>query len=166
MLADIIFFTLAGFMLLGTLSMIVSKQTLFSGFGFLVAMIALAGLFALLGQQFLAVAQIMVSVGAIVVLSILTIVSVNAKEENLPKEPYKYGWILLSTLIISPFSYLLYQGLKTLPNRFADMPVADTKRVGAELFSHWVLPFEILSILLLVAMLGAILIARKKERHS
>ena len=80
-----IFSILALFMLGGSITMIMSRQTIFSAFGFLVAMIALAGIFALLDARFLAVAQIMVSVGAIVVLSILTVLTINMREENLPQ---------------------------------------------------------------------------------
>ena len=80
-----IFSILALFMLGGSITMIMSRQTIFSAFGFLVAMIDLAGIFALLDARFLAVAQIMVSVGAIVVLSILTVLTINMREENLPQ---------------------------------------------------------------------------------
>ena len=144
--------------------MISAKQTYISAFGFLVAMLGLAGEFALLDSRFLAVAQIMVSVGAIVVLSILTILTINAKEENLPHEPYKFQWILLTIILVMPFTFLLYKVLKTLPEYFAGVEVINSKVVGSLLFSEWVLPFEIVSILLLTAMLGAIIIAKQKQK--
>jgi len=162
----IIFFILAIFMLGGSLAMITNKQTLFSAFGFLVAMIGLAGLFALLDSRFLAIAQLMVSVGAIVVLSMLTILTVNAKESELPKEPNKYKWILGSIILVIPFTLILYKSLLTLPNHFAKMQVSNSKVMGELLFSGWVLPFEIVSILLLTAMLGAIVIARGKRNKK
>ena len=89
MLEISIFSILALFMIGGSIAMITNRQTVFSAFGFLVAMIGLAGIFALLNSQFLAVAQIMVSVGAVVVLSMLTILTVNANEKSLPHEPNK-----------------------------------------------------------------------------
>ncbi|MEA2072621.1 MAG: NADH-quinone oxidoreductase subunit J [Campylobacterota bacterium] len=158
----IIFTILATFMLGGSLTMISAKQTYISAFGFLVAMIGLAGMFALLDNRFLAVAQIMVSVGAIVVLSILTILTINAKEENLPDEPYKFLWIIFTSILVAPFTYLLYKVLTTLPQHFAEVESINTKVVGELLFSEWVLPFEIVSILLLTAMLGAIIITKDK----
>ena len=157
----IIFSILAAFMIGGTLTMITSKQTLFSAFGFLVTMIGLAGMFALLDSRFLAIAQVMVSVGAIVVLSVLTILTVNAKDENLPQEKNKYKWMILSTLLVLPFSILLYKTTSSLYQTFAEIETTTSKVVGDLLFSKWVLPFEIVSILLLTAMLGAIVIARK-----
>jgi len=83
-----IFTILALFMLGGSLTMISAKQTYISAFGFLVAMLGLAGEFALLDSRFLAIAQIMVSVGAIVILSILTILTINANKDSSPHEPY------------------------------------------------------------------------------
>jgi len=161
-----IFAILALFMLGGSIVMITSRQTVFSAFGFLVTMIGLAGIFALLNSQFLAVAQIMVSVGAVVVLSMLTILTVNAKEENLPKEENKYKWIFFSAILVIPFTLLLYKALSILPAHFAEMDTINSKVVGALLFSEWVFPFEILSILLLSAMVGAIVIARKSSKKG
>jgi len=160
----IIFSILAFFMLGGAIVMLLSKQTIFSAFGFLITMIGLAGMFALLESRFLAVAQIMVSVGAVVVLSMLTILTVNAQEKNLPKEQFKTLWILFSLGLVSPFTFLLYKVLLTLPNHFAEMETLTAKVTGELLFSKWVLPFETLSILLLSAMLGAIIIAKNRSK--
>jgi len=161
-----IFAILALFILGGSIAMITNEQTVFSAFGFLVAMIGLAGMFALLNSQFLAIAQIMVSVGAVVVFSMLTILTVNAKKENMPKEPHKGKWILFSSLLVAPFTLLLYKVLTTLPSRFSDIGTIDSQMLGKVLFSKWVLPFEILSILLLSAMVAAIVIARKRSRKK
>ena len=161
MLEISIFTILALFILGGSIAMITNRQTLFSAFGFLVAMIGLAGMFALLDSRFLALAQIMVSVGAVVVLSMLTILTINAKLENLPLESNKYKWILFSTILVLPITLLIYRSTTTLYQSFSTMETISSKVVGKLLFSNWVLPFEIVSILLLTAMVGAIVIARK-----
>ena len=161
MLEISIFAILALFMLGGSIAIITNRQTLFSAFGFLVAMIGLAGMFALLDSRFLALAQIMVSVGAVVVLSMLTILTINAKRENLPYEPNKYKWIAVSSLLVLPITILIYKSTTALYQNFSSMDAISSKVVGRLLFSEWVLPFEIVSILLLTAMVGAIVIARK-----
>ena len=140
--------------------MILSKQTLFSAFGLLVAMLGLAGIFALLESRFLALAQVMVSVGAVVVLSLLTILTINVKSQNLPNEPHKYKWIIFSTILVLPITLLIYKSTVTMYESFMTMETINAKVVGKLLFSDWVLPFEIVSILLLTAMVGAIVIAR------
>ena len=160
-----VFSILTLFTLGGSIVMVTNKQTLFCAFGFLVAMIGLAGMFALLENRFLAVAQIMVSVGAIVVLSTLTILTINIREKSLPRESDKFKWIFFTTILVAPFTYLLYKSLSIYASNFTPVEAMDTKIVGAELFSTWALPFEILSILLLSAMLGAIVIARKEKKE-
>jgi len=144
-----------------------SRQTVLSGFGFLVAMLAMAGIFALLGNSFLFLAQIMIIVGAVVVLSLIVITTINMKEENLPEEPRKLRWIMISTVLVLPFSVLMYRTLINLHLRFAATKehYGSLKAMGSELFSHWVLPFEIVSVLLLAAMLAAIVIARKESKQ-
>jgi NADH-quinone oxidoreductase subunit J len=161
-----IFTILALFMLGGSIAMITNRQTLFSAFGFLVTMIGLAGMFALLDSRFLAIAQIMVSVGAVVVLSMLTILTINAKNENLPHEPNKYKWIFFATLLVSPITFLMYKSTSALYQSFSTMEPVSSKVVGKLLFSDWVLPFEIVSILLLAAMVGAVVTARKKNSRK
>ena len=156
-----IFSILALFMLGGSITMVWSHQPLFSAFGFLIAMLALAGLFGLLNLQFLALAQIMVAVGAVVVLTMLTILSVNAQEKQLPQEPHKLRWFIISTVIVAPFTYLLYATLSQAYTHFMPLEKVTVKVIGKSLFSEWVFAFEIISILLLTAMVGAIVIARK-----
>lgn len=158
-----IFLIISLFMLGGSIAIVTSKQTVFSVFGFLIVMIGFGGMFALLNNTFLALAQIMVSVGAVVVLSMLAVLSVNMKEENLPDEPEKDKWIITSSLLVLPFTYLIYKSLSSFANSFSTTNIT-SKDIGSELFSSWVLPFELVSILLLSAMIGSIVIARKDEK--
>jgi NADH-quinone oxidoreductase subunit J len=166
-LENSIFAILALFLIGGSLMMLWNRQTVLSAFGFLIAMLAMAGLFALLENSFLFLAQIMVSVGAVVVLSLMVITSINMKEENLPNEPRKLLWILFSALLVSPFALLMYRTLVHLGQKFeaSKEGYGTLKGLGGELFSHWVLPFEIVSVLLLAAMVAAIVIARKEPNQ-
>jgi len=106
-------------------------------------------------------------VGAVVVLSLMVITTINLKEEELPDEPAKGKWILLSALLVAPFSVLMYRSLSYLHQSFGDTKegYGTLKMMGQELFGHWVLPFEIVSVLLLAAMVGAIVIARKESKQ-
>jgi len=167
-LENSIFAILALFLLMGSLGMIIFKQTLFSAISFMLAMLALAGMFALLQNSFLFLAQIMVSVGAVVVLSMLVIVSVNIKEVNLPKEPAKFRWMILSAVLVTPLAMLIYKALTHVHAVFEKTTedYGSLKMMGATLFQEWVLPFEIVSVLLLAAMVGAIVIGRKEQPYD
>lgn len=162
MLEISIFSILSLFMLGGSIAIISSKQSVYSVFGFLMVMIAFGGMFALLDNRFLALAQIMVSVGAVVVLSMIAVLSVNIKEKNLPNEPNKFKWIAFSSVLIIPFTYIIYKALSSFAKDLSQSSFT-SRDIGSELFNSWVLPFELVSVLLLTAMIGAIVIARKDE---
>lgn len=168
MLENSIFAVLALFLLFGSAGMVTFRQTLFSAISFMLAMLALAGMFALLENSFLFLAQIMVSVGAVVVLTLLVIVSVNIKEANLPKEPAKFRWMALSALLVTPLAMLIYKALTHTHAAFEKSKegYGSLKMMGTTLFYEWVLPFEIVSVLLLAAMVGAIAIARKDPHYD
>lgn len=165
MLENSIFFILALFLIIGAIGTISFKQSVFSAISFLLAMVALGGLFALLNQSFLFLAQILVAVGAVVTLSLLVIVSVNVSDKNLPKEDGLSFWqIFLASLLILPILRLIYKAISS--QNFIFSKVSDDfgslSFVGKFLFSDWVLPFEIVSILLLSAMIGGIVISTRK----
>lgn len=168
MLENSLFAILALVMLGGAGAMVWLKQPLYAAFGFLCAMLALAGQFALLANSFLFLAQILVAVGGVVVLSLMVIVSVNAREENLPNEPDKKRWMLLSALLVTPLGVLMYRALTATHQHFGqfDADFGTLKAVGRALYADWVLPFEMVSVLLLAAMLAAIVIARKEQGND
>ncbi len=145
--------------------MISFRHTIFSAFSFLLAMLALSGLFALLDNSFLFLAQIMVSVGAVVVLGLMVIISLGSIEDNIPHEPYKFYWIVLSAILVTPFGILVYKALLTLHRHFEETKegYGELKAMGETLFGEWVLPFEAISVLLLCAMVGAVVIARREK---
>lgn len=165
MLENSIFFILAIFLIAGAFGTISFKQSVFSAFSFLLSMIALGGLFALLHQSFLFLAQILVAVGAVVTLSLLVIVSVNIADRNLPKENNLSLWqIVLSVILILPILTLLFKAIANQNFTFAkvDENFGSLVETGKVLFGDWVLPFEIVSILLLSAMIGGIIISSRK----
>lgn len=161
---SVIFFVLALFLLNGAMMIVFFKESIYSAMGFLVVMIAMAGMFALLHQSFLFLAQILVGVGAVVVLSIMIILSINLKDENQPDEQITPRKIILSILAVAPIGVLLIYAISKTHLHFAPIQAdfGSIKQVGKELFSHWVLPFEIISILLLTAMVGAIVLSRRR----
>jgi len=163
LLENSIFALLAIFLLTGSITVIWAESIIYSAFGFLTALIAVAGLFALLNNSFLFLAQLMVSVGAVVVLTLIVIMTMNLKDKNMPKEPYKNIWIVFSSLLLIPFAIMLYKGVSKIGN-FKEIKenFGDIKSMGEALFNNWILPFEIVSVLLLSALVGAIIIGRKE----
>jgi NADH-quinone oxidoreductase subunit J len=163
-----IFWILTLFLVGGSLGMITSRHSVFASANFMLAMIALSGIFALLNQSFLFLAQILVAVGAVITLALLVIVSVNIHQRYTPDEPNMRRWLAGVSLLVLPFFVLLINTAGKMPISFKDVPAefGTVRGVGATLFSDWVLPFELVSILLLVAMLAAIIISRRGGDHD
>lgn len=164
---DIIFFLLAFFAISGALGMIMFHQPVHSALSLILTIIAVAGLFALLNASFLFMVQIIVYAGAIITLFIFIIMFLNVKEANLPKEPNKYLTMFIGALCLIPFNILVLKSFYKMPPPLSmlllDRDFGEIKPLGLELFNHWLLPFELISILLLVALLGAVVFGRKDE---
>src|SRR5215203_2458872 len=122
---------------------------------------SLAGLFVLLHAFFLAAIQVLVYAGAVMVLFLFVIMLLNLKEEERRKVK-KFGLVagvICVTAILAIFAYSLAS--VRLPSDSAPTLEGATLPLGRLLFTQYVLPFEIVSILLLVAMVGVVLLSKK-----
>ena len=126
---------------------------------------SVAGLYLLLNASFVAAAQVLVYVGAVNVLIIFAIMLVNKKEDLKPIKN------IVSRRVISAAICLTLLGILIKVDLSSSWSIADsnlsigdnsTERIGEHLFSDYLLPFEVASILLLMAMIGAIVLARKE----
>lgn len=167
MLSTILFLILCATTLVSASCMIYFRQPINSALSFIVTLLSIAGLFALLGGSFLFLVQIIIYAGAVVTLILFIIMFLNIKEKNLPDEPNKVPWILYMTLLISPFSAYLISAVNATD--FKPLHLVDfggIHAVGMKLFSKWVLPFEMVSILLLIALVGVVILAKKEKSHD
>jgi len=168
-MSDLIFVALSFLAIMGGIMMLVYKNPMYSALGLLVSILAVAGLFALLNATFLFMVQIIVYAGAIMTLILFILMFLNIKEENLPKEPKKYMLIALGAVVMIPFNVVILKAVSNLPN--ADMNIkegdfGDIKPIGLQLYNDWILSFELVSILLLVALVGSIVLAKRKKTNK
>ncbi|GAB2985694.1 NADH-quinone oxidoreductase subunit J [Mucilaginibacter puniceus] len=122
----------------------------------------------LLNAQFLAIVNFIVYMGAILVLFLYTLMLMNLNKEN---EPVKSGWIKIAGVIGGGcFLVTIVASLKALgisqPVVLKDPNLGLVKNLGKVLFNEYLLPFEISSILLLSAMVGAVLLATKDPKPT
>tara|TARA_B100000212_G_C27080296_1_gene407806 strand:- start:145 stop:615 length:471 start_codon:yes stop_codon:yes gene_type:complete len=125
---------------------------------------SVAGLYLLLNASFVAAAQVLVYVGAINVLILFAIMLVNKKEDLKPIKYLNSRKIISSTICIILLSLLIRVDLSTvwnIANPKLSIGEESTVRIGEHLFSDYLLPFEVASVLLLMAMIGAIVLARR-----
>ena len=163
---EIIFLILAVLAVVSSIVMITAHRPIDSALSFIVTLISVAALFGLVNATFLFVVQIIIYAGAILTLILFIIMFLNIKDENLPDEKYKTLWLLGTTLLILPFSaILIHLILKSdiALNSATDESFGTIKDVGLTLFSQWVLPFELVSILLLVALVGSVTLSKRND---
>jgi NADH-quinone oxidoreductase subunit J len=129
---------------------------------FLVATIgALAGLFVLLHAFFLAAVQVLVYAGAVMVLFLFVIMLLNLKAEE-RRRLNKFG-IVAGVIGVASLGYVLVSTIITAPSgsQAGGTLEGATAPLGKTLFTQYLLPFEIVSVLLLVAMIGVILLSKR-----
>jgi NADH-quinone oxidoreductase subunit J len=166
-LESILFYGLAALSVVSALLMITRRSPVTSVLFLILNFFSLAGLYLTLQAQFIAIIEIFVYAGAIMVLFLFVIMLLNLGDEEQFTEKISYKKILGAGLAVGVLLELVYIiGLAP-----AALPAGDLGRgaqigtvefLGTKLFTQFLFPFEITSILLLVAMVGAVLLAKKK----
>lgn len=155
---------------LSALMVVISKNPVHSVLYLIFTFFTLSGHYILLNAQFLAAVNIIVYAGAIMVLFLFVIMFLNIKEENYGRNP---ALVKIAATIVGGTLFVILIGafLKTRligldPNTF-DSQTGMVENLGKVLFHHYVLPFELAAILLLVAMIGAVMLGKREvgERH-
>ncbi|MBO8165408.1 MAG: NADH-quinone oxidoreductase subunit J [Brevibacillus sp.] len=134
-----------------------------------VTFLSIAGLFVLLEAEFVAISQILVYSGAISILMLFGIMLTkhDAKDEGVSKA--NKGW--LSILVVAVFFVIAFWGIQSTPwvappDNAAAVQEDNATQLGVEIFTRFVIPFELTSVLLLVALVGAIILAKKEEDNE
>jgi NADH-quinone oxidoreductase subunit J len=161
----ILFLVFATIAVICAINVVVQTHPISSALSLIGVMGSLAILYLLLGAEFLAMAQIIVYAGAIMVLFLFVIMLLNAGEES------KRGRSILAQLLGVPAFFALlvllsYSILRLFPNapvvKFGSFTGGGAREIGMVLFKEYLLPFEVVSILILIAIVGAVVLARKE----
>jgi NADH-quinone oxidoreductase subunit J len=162
MLAQVIFWIVAVIAVLGGVGVVASRQPIRSVLSLVAVMLALSVLFLMLSAQFVFAVQVIVYAGAVMVLFLFVVALLGPVREG-PAVRLRFQWIL-SILVAAVFFGALWALLSDVHLRKPDnLPVAvfgTVEQVGYELFTKYLFPFELTSILLLVAAIGAIYLSR------
>ena len=158
----ILFFIFGGFCVAGALNLLFQRHPINSALSLIVVMTSLAVLYLLLGAEFLAAAQVIVYSGAIMVLFVFVIMLLNAGREERThgsKAAYAVG-IPGAAALLGALVYIFLSNGSTA--KISDY-IVNTHELSRVLFRDLLLPFEVTSILILVAILGAVALARKEH---
>jgi NADH-quinone oxidoreductase subunit J len=168
--AEILFFVLAGLTVLSALLTISSKSPVHSILFLIVTFFSISAHYILLNAQFLAVVNIIVYGGAIMVLFLFVVMLMNLNKED---AKFSKPFILLVGSLVSVIFFVLTAGIfvksDITVNNQALLYSGDiglTERLGEVLYSDYVVPFELASILFMAAMIGAVLLSKKKKEEK
>ena len=161
---DILFYVFA-VLTLGCAALVVanpfSRNPITSAMFLVLTIISMAGLFVLLHAFFLAAVQILVYAGAVIVLFLFVIMLLDLKAEAVRR--IKFYGILAGLISVGSILAIFMKSLRATPLNPASTLTTEggTEPLGKLLFTQYVLPFEVVSVLLLVAMVGVILLSKK-----
>jgi NADH-quinone oxidoreductase subunit J len=158
-----VFLVLAAVAVAGAISLILQRHPIHSALSLIVVMVALAGLYLLQGAEFVAAVQIIVYAGAIMVLFIFVIMLLNAGEEertNASRLARVVG-VPLGVVFLAEVAYWIGRATSRLGT--APPEAVSTRDLSSLLFREYVFPFELTSFLILIALLGALVLARREE---
>ena len=163
-MAIALFFIAAAVTLLGAVGVVAFRQPMRSVLSLVVVMMGLSVLFLLLSAQFVFVVQIIVYAGAVMVLFLFVIALLGPAREVARGKLRFQGWLsALFILVLLGLMWAMLQGIQYRRPENADLSIFGTvQSIGIGLFTTYLYPFELTSLLLLTAAIGAIYLSRKR----
>ncbi|MCJ8164890.1 NADH-quinone oxidoreductase subunit J [Pontibacter sp. E15-1] len=168
-----IFYIFAILAVLSGVYMVLTRNLLYAGFSLLVTLLSLAGIYVLLFADFIAATQLMVYVGGVLVLILFGIMlSSRVHDKSVVSENTNKVWgtVITFLVLVGMFHTILNANLGALPwLQTADTAVLGQQKstvqaIGIKLMTDFVVPFEVASLLLLIALMGAAYIATDKQK--
>jgi NADH-quinone oxidoreductase subunit J len=166
MLHLVLFLVLAAIAVAGAINLLAQSHPISSALSLIVVMGSLAALFLLLGAEFLAAVQVIIYAGAIMVLFVFVIMLLNAGIEE--KTGYSRVAVIFgypAVAVLGGFlAWMLVRQTRTQPGVRLGQFLGSTKDIGHLLFRDFLLPFEVTSVLILIAIMGAVVLAQPVSR--
>jgi len=168
MLDYVIFYFFATLAIVSAILVVTRRNAVHSAIFLITALLATAGIFLQLQAEFLFIVQIILYVGGIMVLFVFVIMLVNVEVSLHQLRFRRQAWVatLIALALGVQLAFAIRIGQTGLPPASSAAPASafqpNTELVGRTLFSTYMLPFEIASVLLLVAMIGAVVMAKRK----
>ena len=164
----IVFYIFGIIAVVSAVLVITQKNTIYSALSLIATLFSVAVLFLLLEAQFVAAVQVLVYAGAIMILFLFAIMLLNVKYAEKAFSALrgmKVVSIIIAGILFLEFIYIIFMHKAGgLPDKITPEQAGNVEMIGKMLFTKYLLPFEIASLVLLVAMVGVIVLA--KRRHA
>ncbi|MBA2254151.1 MAG: NADH-quinone oxidoreductase subunit J [Chloroflexi bacterium] len=160
---DLLFLTFGGLMLAAALGVVLGRNIIRSGLAMILSFAALAGIYALLGAPLVAAAQVLIYIGAISVLVLFAIMLTQSKSGPASLVFHHQAWAAaLAAIVLALLLVSMVAGAEW-PRAVAERVHTATGDVARLLFDEFVLPFEVVSVLLLAAVIGGVFLAKRED---
>ena len=159
---EVIFFVIAAVAVVGGLGVVLARSVIHSALFLILALLSVAGIFVLLAADFLAIVQVLVYGGAVTILILFAMMLTRVRDlPSAPDGPQKpIAFVAAITFAVTSIAAI---AATEFPNESDKINIVSFQEIGNALFTTWAVPFEIASLVLMVALLGAIIIARGEE---
>jgi len=166
-MVDLLFYIFALIAILSALNVIIQKKTMYAALSLVGCFMAIAMIYFILGAQFIGLLQLVIYAGAIMVLFLIVILLLDPFSEVFLRNQ-NLAWIGLAVLLGASLFGILYMAFQQTPllKGAAEESLktfgGHTQALAGVLFTKYLLPFEVISILILVAIIGAVVLAKKR----
>jgi len=167
MVASALFFVFAGLAIACAISLVYHKNPLYSAISLVGVFIGLSCIYVTLAAPFIAAVQILIYAGAIMVLVVFVIMLLNLEEDKpLNRLRYLYAVGGGLGLILLAQTFFIFYAVSRKPNQYieTDETVGKTLNIGTAMYTEYLLPVEIVGILLLMAIVGGVILARRLDQ--
>lgn len=166
-----VFYVLGSIMLIAALRTITAKNPVHAALYLVLAFFTAAGLWMLLEAEFLAMVLIMVYVGAVMVLFLFVVMMLDIDIERLRHRFWSYLPLgaMIGLLMVAEMALVLggkYFGAEVLPGQSMPVGYSNTKELGRLLFTEYVYPFELASVILLVGIIAAVMLTLRQRKDT
>ncbi|HLM59377.1 MAG TPA: NADH-quinone oxidoreductase subunit J [Pyrinomonadaceae bacterium] len=166
MVTTALFFVFAGLAIACAISMVYHKNPLYSAISLVGVFIALSCIYVTLAAPFIAAVQILIYAGAIMVLVVFVIMLLNLEEDK-PLNRLRYLYLLgggLGLILLAQTFFIFYAVMRAPKQAVnTDETVGKTLSIGSGMYTEYLLPVEIVGILLLMAVVGSVILARRND---
>jgi NADH-quinone oxidoreductase subunit J len=163
-MTQLLFFYFAGVIVVTAIYVVASRNPIYSALSLLVMFFHVAGLYVLLNAEFIAAIQIIVYAGAILVLYLFVVMLLNLRQEERYHRHFALG-VFLGLVIFVEIALAFAQTKFSAPQGNFTVEkikqMGNTQAIGQTMYTTYLFPFEVASLILLVAMVGAIVLAKK-----
>jgi NADH-quinone oxidoreductase subunit J len=161
MTALVLFYIAGAFVLGGAVGVVGTRNVVHAALFLLVALMGVAGIYLLLFAEFLALVQVLLYGGAIIIVVLFALMLTRLQDFSGAMENKQ--WPIAALVSLGAFILISVAVARSQGGAITDRAGPGVRQLGESLFTQWAIPFEVASVLLLVALIGAIVIARSGE---